>query len=479
MRAARKFLPMHGMGRGTGRRPVEGQSVAVAIAPPPSLARRSPSPRKAWGGTLPPALALLAAPALADTIAITGGTVAIGDGSAPIAHGTVVMRDGRIVAAGANVAVPPGARTLDATGKWVSPGIVAGFTSEGIVDGEGIRSTYDADARKSPFNAAIDVSVAINPDSQLIGVDRAGGVTRAVVAPEAGNSIFAGQGAVIDLGADDAPVTRARAFQYVELGEEGAELAGGSRPAAYVMLHDALASARDYARNPATFGGREKDSLLKRADAAALLPVLNGKMPLVVHVERRSDILQVLTLKRDYPGLRLVLLGVTEGWMVAREIAAAHVPVIASALADLPAQFESLAATESNVGRLEQAGVQVGIATIDVSAQGGQRNLKQFAGNLVAIGKVPGSTGLDWGHALAAITSGPAVALGMEGEIGSLRPGVRADVVVWDGDPLELASAPVAVFIDGVQQPLTNRQTRLRDRYLTPTEGALPKAYEH
>lgn len=424
------------------------------------------------------AAALVAAPGFADTLAITGGTVAIGDGSQPIPNATVVIRDGRVVAAGAGVAVPPGARTLDATGRWVSAGLVAGFTSEGIVDGEGIRETYDANARGSPFNAAIDVSVAINPDSQLIGVDRVGGVTRAVVAPEAGNSIFAGQGAVIDLGVDDAPVTKARAFQYVELGEDSKELAGGSRPAAQAMFRDALHQAQDYARNPIFFEGRGRESLLKRLDAAALLPVLDGRMPLVVHVERASDILSVLALKQEFPGLKLVLLGVTEGWRVAPRIAAAHVPVIASALADLPAAFESLAATESNVGRMEQAGVQVGLSTIDVSAEGGQRLLKQFAGNLVAIAKVPGSTGLTWGAAFATITSGPAAALGLDGEIGSLRPGRRADVVIWDGDPLELASAPVAVLIDGVPQPMTSRQTKLRDRYLNPREGVLPKAYE-
>ena len=91
---------------------------------------------------------------------------------------------------------------------------------------------------------------------------------------------------------------------------------------------------------------------------------------------------------------------------------------------------------------------------------------------------MPGATGLSWGEALAAITSGPAEAIGMGGEIGSLRPGRRADVVVWDGDPLENGSAAEIVLIDGVQQPLDNRQTRLRDRYRTATEGDLPKAYE-
>ena len=146
--------------------------------------------------------------------------------------------------------------------------------------------------------------------------------------------------------------------------------------------------------------------------------------------------------------------------------------------ADMAAAFERTAATESNVGRLEKAGVTVAISSVDVSTEGGQRNLRQYAGNLVGIAKVPGMTGLDWGAAFATVTSAPAAVLGLDGEIGSLRAGRRADVVIWDGDPLELSSAPVAVWIDGVAQPMTSRQTRLRDRYLNPQEGALPKAYE-
>ena len=421
--------------------------------------------------------AVIAAPAIAQTVAITGGTVAIGDGSQPIERGTVVMRDGRIVAAGAGVAVPTGATIIDATGKWVAAGIVAGFTNMGLVDAEGVRESNDVVARTSPFNAAIDISPAINPQAVEIGNERAGGITRAIVAPGTAQSIFAGRGAVIDLGADADPITRARAFQYVELGEDGASSAGGSRPAAYAMLHDALAQAQDYRRNPATFGGREKDSLLKRIDAQALLPVLDGTMPLLVHVERASDIRSVLALKKQYPSLKLVLVGVREGWMVAPEIAAARVPVIAAALADLPASFESLAATESNVGRMTAAGISVAISTVGANTAPGEHVLKQYAGNLVAITRVPGSTGLNWGQAFASISSKPAQAIGMDGEIGSLRPGRRADVVIWDGDPLELSSAPTAVYIDGLAQPMNSRQNQLRNRYITPQEGALPKAY--
>ena len=419
---------------------------------------------------------VLASPVSAQTVAITGVTIAVGDGSEPVENGTLVFQNGRIVGAGGTVAVPAGAEVIDGRGKWVSPGFVAGFSDLGITDAAGVSESNDAGARNAPFNAALDVSVAINPAEVKIANERLGGVTRALVAAEASNSIFAGEGAVIDLGDDPQPVTRARAFQFVELGESGGRLAGGSRPAAYAALRDAFTQAQDYRRNPAAFGGREKESLVKRGDAEALLRVLDGIVPLVVHVERASDILTVLNLRRDYPKLKLVLTGVSEGWIVAREIAAARVPVIAAALADLPAQFESLGATESNVGRMRAAGVQAALAS--TGNNGGEHNLRQYAGNLVAITKVPGHTGLTWGQALASITSGPAAALGMDGEIGSLRAGRRADVVLWDGDPLEIASAPVSVWIDGHAQPMRSRQRALRDRYLVPTEGALPKAYE-
>ena len=423
-------------------------------------------------------IALLATPAFAQTTAIVGGTVAIGDGSQPIENGTVLFRGDRIIAAGAGIAVPRDARVIDAHGKWVAAGIVAGFSNLGLLDVDSVSESNDSVAPKSPFGAAIDISPAINTNSAVVGMERAGGVTRAIVAPAAAGSIFAGQGAVIDLGVDSSPVTRPRAFEYLELGENGAQRAGGSRPAAYAALRDAFGQAQDYARSPKDFGGREGESLVKRPDAAALLRVLEGKMPLLVHVERSSDIASALALKSDYPHLNLVLVGAAEGWMRAPAIAAAHVPVIAAGLSDLPEAFERLAATESNVGLLDRAGVVVAISTINMTEPPQQRRLNQQAGNLVGIARLPGMTGLDWGRAFATITSRPAQSLGMDGQIGSLRPGRQADIVIWDGDPLELASAPIAVFIDGRPQPMASRQRELRDRYMNPERGALPKAYQ-
>ena len=423
------------------------------------------------------ATALVAAPACAETIAITGGMVAIGDGSAP-AQGSVVVRDGRIVAAGPNVVVPAGARTIDATGKWVVPGIVAGFTRLGLAEVDAVDPTNDANARNTLFNASLDVADAINAKAAAIAISRAHGVTRAIVAPEAGGSMFAGQGAVIDLASDAEPMTKARAFQFVEMGEAGDLIAGGSRPALFAAFRTTLQEARDFARSPNSYDGRNKQAMLLRRDAAALLPVIEGRQPLMVHVESGTDIVRVLGLKSEFPTLRLILVGATEGWTVARQIAAAGVPVIASALNDLPEQFEQLAATQSNIGRMKAAGVQVSIGMIDDNDTRQAQQTPQLAGNLVAVGRMPGATGLDWASAFAAITSKPAEAVGLGNEIGSLRSGRRADVVIWSGDPLELSSGVERVWIDGVEQSLVTRQTRLRDRYMKPGEGTLPKAYE-
>ena len=448
-----------------------------------------------------------ASPALAQTIAITGGTVALGDGSEPIPNATVVIRDGRIAAAGIDVPIPQGAQMIDARGKWVTPGIVAGFSRLGLSEVDLSGGLSDDRAADSPFSAAIDIAPGVDPNGSTIPVNRADGVTRAVVAPNTGKSIFAGQGAMIDLGADMEPITRARLFQFVELGESGGNTAGGSRPSAHVLFRNALREAAELSRYAPTISSvgserpdavrdqpivrnpnesreygpgaqRSDDVLLTRFDAAALVPVLRGRQYLLVHVERARDILNVVQLKRDYPALKLVIVGATEGWLVADRLAAASVPVIASALNDLPASFEQIAATQSNVGRMRAAGVQVAIGMIDDNDTRFLFNQRQYAGNLVALADVPGASGVPWGEALAMVTSRPAQILGLGSEVGSLTRGHRADVVVWSGDPLQVTSNAELVLIDGVQQPLETRQTKLRDRYREIGGRALPEAYE-
>ena len=419
-----------------------------------------------------------ALPALATTVAITGGTVATAVGDTVIPNGTVIVRDGRIVAVGAGLPAPAGATVIDARGKYVTPGVISAMSNLGIVEVGAVDPTNDSIARGTPFSAAIDISPAINRLSTPIAINRLGGVTRAVVAPEASAEIFGGQGAIINLAASGDILVRPRAFQSIELGEDGARVAGGSRPAAWLNLRNALAEAQRYARNPVAFdSGRDKGSLIKRLDAAALVPLVDGRQPAVIHAERASDIVAVLGLRDEFPRMRIILLGAREGWMVADKIAAAKVPVVTLSMFDLPDSFETLASTRSNIGRLVAAGVMVGLG--DSGGDGGSqpRNLPYFAGNAVAQAAVPGGTGLTRGQALATITSGPATIFGMT-DTGTLEVGKRGDVVVWDSDPLELESAPVAVLIDGVAQPMTSRQTELRDRYRDLQRGDLPLAYQ-
>jgi len=446
------------------------------------------------------ALALASSPTLAQDVVITNAKVVLGDGSDPIENGTVIVRGGEVVAAGANVAIPAGTETLDAGGAWVTPGLFATVTSLGLWDVGAVSESNDQRAGSSPFSAALDAAPIVNPNSQHILVHRAAGITRAATTTLPSASIFAGQGALIDLGADPDPVMRARAFQMVDMGEGAGRIAGGSRAAAHALFRNALLEAQSYgeaaripgqsatARDVRTgddvpidprLAGRETDRpgdvLLTRFDAAALVPVVRGEQTLYVAVERAADIRAVLALREEFPKLDMVLVGASEGWLVADEIARAGVPVIADSLDDLPVGFDELAATQSNIGRMMRAGVKV---AINASAMQNPRRLPQYAGNLVALSRMPGATGLSWGQAFAAITSVPAEISGLGGRAGVLAPGAMGDVVIWDGDPLEVGTVPTRVFIEGVEQPMDSHQSRLKERYRDLDESDLPKAYD-
>jgi imidazolonepropionase-like amidohydrolase len=185
-----------------------------------------------------------------------------------------------------------------------------------------------------------------------------------------------------------------------------------------------------------------------------------------VAVDRAADLRTALALRREFP-LRLILAGAAEGWMVAHELAQAGVAVLVNPMTNLPERFEALGATLENAARLAAAGVTVAFMTGDAH---NARNLKQGAGNAVAYG-------LPWDAALRAMTVVPAQIWGLADRLGSLEPGKEADVVVWDGDPLEVTTFADHVLIGGVEMPMTTRQTLLRDRYRR-LDGELPPAYQ-
>jgi len=412
---------------------------------------------------------LCAATAQAQVIAIVGGTVHTQGEQGTLEDATVLIRDGRIVEVGRNITIPDDARRIDAGGKVVTPGIIDAHGQIGIEEISGVEESVDSANTAPRFSAAFDVVDAVNSRSMVIPVNRIEGITRAVVAPTHGNgaTLIAGQGAIIDLIHPTDLVTLSPAAMYASLGETGARLSGGARGAALLHLREAFEDARDHVEHRAAFERRERrDYALGRLDLQALRPVIDGELPLVLGVQRASDILAALRLAGEY-GLRLVVLGGAEAWMVADELAAADVPVLLDPLQNLPTRFETLGSTLENAARLHAAGVQFAFAT---GATHNARNITQAAGNAVA-------HGLPWEAALAAITVTPARIWGIDDRVGRIEAGMEADIVVWDGDPLEVTTYADHVVIRGLEVPMTSRHTQLRDRYMNLDEGELPRAY--
>ncbi len=394
-----------------------------------------------------------AAPAWAQTIAITGGKVITNTAQGQLDNATVLIEDGKILSVGADITIPEGATRIDASGKWVTPGLFAPLSQVGLIEISLESSTDDSRAEKSEFSVALDGVDGFNPKAEAVAITKIEGMTRIAVSTGPGENIFSGAGFVADTSGDVVDsITRDHAFVMVQMGERGARIAGGSRPAAWAYLRNALTEARHY--RP---GRAPKDALLNGPDAMALKPVAEGRMPLLVFVNRASDLMTLIRLHEAQPKLDLVAVGAAEGWMVADELAAAGIPVILEPQNNLPSSFESLGATMTNAARLQKAGVTIAIAQLGEAFNA--RLAPQQAGDAVA-------NGLPWDAAFAAITRAPAQIFGLEDELGTLQSGMIADVVVWNGDPLELMTSPDYVFIGGEAQSLSSRQTKLRDRYL-------------
>ncbi len=434
--------------------------------------------------------AALSTSAFAQTLtAITGGRVLTG--TSVIENGTVVIQNGRVVSVETGAA-PVGARIIDARGKVVSPGFVAVDSGLGGSEVSSVDGSNDLTNGANSISASFDVSYGLDPWSFTLPVARLGGITRAIVVPShAGGggghrhddsdfagvgdgglqapSLFAGQAAIIHLAAGTDILVKARVAMVAPFGEAGAGIAGGARGAQFTQFRETLAEVRLYARNRGAYDRAGlRDLSLSRADLEALIPVANGTMPLIVTVRRAADIQQVLRLARE-EGVKIILDGAEEGWLVANQIAAANVPVLLNPISNLPGNLETRAARLQNAAVLDAAGVLIAIKGNEGSIHRA-REIRYNAGNAV-------SHGLSYESAIEAITVNPAKIFGMAGQFGELRTGSAADVVIWSGDPLEPLSNAETIFIGGAEQAPTSRQFLLRDRYATGGEGALPPAY--
>ena len=386
---------------------------------------------------------------LAASIALVGATVHTGDGP-PVQNATLLIEGDAVVSVTADGAPPAGATVIDARGKVVTPGFIEPWTQLGLVEIEGIESTRDDDAGGDPVRAAHRVVDGFNAASEVIPVQRAHGITAAVVAPNGGQ--IAGQAAAFELDAPEGGngLVAANVGLVFSYGASG----GLSRSAVLAGLRELFADARTFARNRAAWEKNQYRPLAaSHLDLEALQPVLDGQVPLLVHVARKADILAILDLAKT-ERIRVVLIGATEAWQVADTLARAQVPVVIDPVENAPESFDRLGARADAAALLERAGVTVLLSTFSTH---NARKLRQWAGNAVR-------EGMTHAGALRAVTAAPAQVFGLK-RLGTLRPGQRADLVVWSGDPFEPLTQVERVLIGGRDISLRHRQRALAERY--------------
>jgi imidazolonepropionase-like amidohydrolase len=402
-------------------------------------------------------VSVLGAPALAVPTAITGATVWTMTSDKPIGNATIVIDQGRIVSVTAGGPVPAGATQLAADRRIITPALVDAATQIGLGEVGGIDEERRGRVDSGPLGAAFNVAYGFDPDDQAIRQARADGVAWAMIYPDgSGRAPFDGQAALVRLG-HQPDVERADAAMLVTIGGESATRVGGSSAAAWQLLRNALDEVRqDQPVSPNQPHDQQKTHL----DVMALKRVLAGAIPLVVQCDRLADIRQAIALARDYR-LQVILFGGAEAWAAADELARANIPVILDPMSTLPDNYDRIGSRPDNAALLAAAGVRLAFS---VSAQGIYRSwdagpsMREGAGLAVA-------SGLSYATGLRAITSVAAQVIGLPSSVGSLAPGADADLVIWDGDPLEPSSAPTLVMIRGEKVSLVTRQTLLRDRY--------------
>ena len=415
---------------------------------------------RAWLGTT--ALLMLAAlPAHAQDLLVRNATVHTASARGSLEHTDVLVQGGIIRAVGAGLVAPAGVSVVEAAGKPLTPALFGGITDIGIEEISGESATVDSTLKldDQPLRPEFDVSLAFNPASVLIPVARLDGIGFTALGANSGGGFIAGQGGVMRLDGSADPI--GPLALYIRLGTAGAELTGNSRAAQWMLLEQMVSEARG--RVPAD----SPHALLTPAGRATLARYLAGQGRLVVQVDRAADIRQLLRWAAREK-VKIAIAGGAEAWRLAPQLAQASVPVFVDALGNLPSTFDQLGASLENAARLQAAGVQVSFAQRD-DASHNARKMRQLAGNAVA-------NGLPWQDGLAGLTRVPAQVLGVGDRIGSIEVGKLADLVLWEGDPLDVGHYAEQVWLGGRAMPMRSRQTELRDRYMTPA-SAEPRAY--
>lgn len=402
---------------------------------------------------------LTATSAFAQDMFFDDATVLASDGTRQTAD--IQMRDGVITAMGPELTAMDGSTAM--AGVWVSPALVSAVSTLGIVDIGAERDTNDTSANTDLASASLRAADSFNPREVHIANARRHGILYAAIVPNpTGDTIFGGTGLVASLDGTDSSILDDTALIHIALGESGARRAGGSRAAAMAQLRGALDDVRR------SFLTQDEGDVLRRRDARALRAVVAGRVPLMISASRASDLIAIIALKADYPALDIIVVGAEEAHLVADKLADAGIKVIVDPHENLPDSFDSVNASLDNILAIDAAGMDyaiLGLSSFRTIKAGG---LAQHAGNAVG-------NGLSREAAFQAITGTPARWFGID--LGTMDVGSPASLVVWDGDPLEATSAPLAMYRDGEALSLESRMTALRDRYNPTVEDDRPYKY--
>jgi len=434
--------------------------IGILICATSALAQQIGNPT-AQQGVIPPR----------GTFAIRNARIVTVSG-ADIENGTVVIRDGRIEAVGANVSVPAGAQTIDGTGLFVYPGMIDAGTSMGLLEvPQGANGTVDT-SEVGELNPNAKAIIAVNPHSAHIAVTRVEGITTTVTAPTGG--LISGQAAVINL-LGTAPKEMAVVPQaalvinYPRIGGGGGGGFGPSQQQAITsetlaanereldQVRKMLRDAEAYGRSQDAYA---KDNSLPRPDRNVVLeplvPYVRGEQPVIFRAEREAEIRGVIRFAEEMK-LKPIILGGNDAWKVASLLKAKNVPVILTGIFSLPSrEDDAYDALYEQPAKLLQAGVRFCISTGDAGAE--VRNLAQYAGMAAAYG-------LSKTDALKSVTLYPAQIMNVGDRLGSIEAGKMANLVVTDGDLLEIRTRIRYLFIDGRPVVLTSRHTELNDAF--------------
>lgn len=460
----------------------------------PSAISRQPSANVRSGHSCPLLLALLLlltfsarARAQEHPVALKGGKLlTITHGT--IENGVVVMQGGKITAVGSasSVTIPSDAKVIDATGMTIYPGLIDSESQLGLTEISAERMTNDLVEMSDEIMPQMHTAEAFHAESALIPVARMNGITNAVVAPE-GADTLPGQDSFIQLAGASATemlLIRDNAMPLNFTGDERRNKGGfekqkfpATRMGLAAQLRQTFLDAQDYQTKWADYERKKADAQNKDKDPSkdknkkdekkseptppkrdlkleALIPYLEGKKSIVLAAESASDLETAVSLANEFK-LKFVLNHIAHSQPVLDYVASLKVPVIVGPIYEAPKDDERYDTVYSLPAQLYERGVKIVFASYSAH---NVRNLPDAAGYATAFG-------LPYDEALKAMTLNAAEVWGVADQLGSLDVGKTANVVVANGDPLDVKTDVKQVFIEGQAIPMTDRQVRLRDEY--------------